>query len=563
MSDVKPVRTVSPWSIGGGGSWRDLFTLPPWMHITGNILMTLFRHPFAVASVAMAVCGFTQWGWWGLALFFLPMGFLVLQRFVVAYMHSEVKNWRLVIKGMWMLRRIRKMWPHVMREVGMTGKSGDVAPFGDAQVILNGIRLRVVTGAIAKHSSGLQKKSADIAAGFFCSRALVKTVAPALAELSLQWGQHLRQLYRIHDLPLPGVQKKITFGINEDGLGAELVSNLSVLAGGMSGSGKSSFVWAYIAGYLRAGIPIRLRILDPSGIEFAAFAKAKDSPILVDYLSGTDSKDQERFWQRQSQSMTKRLQAVEASGVREHVPTLEEPLDITIVDEILPIAAELRKGGTDHPAGVTAYLGRKAGFVLVALTQASQVDVLGRIRDLFPQALMFRSKNRFLTDAVLGDGAESDGARASLLDVEHDRGVGYMPREGSAGYVQFRSAFVPDKEVAMLASGQLPIREIPGDSNANRMSKPHVLYAFFGAEGQWLYVGMTVEGRHETRWAEHSREKPWWPEVADKKIIDHLPDGYLAETAEALAIRKHKPKYNKTHNKQNPDRVHVPSQRGL
>lgn len=533
------------------------------MHITGNILLTLFRNPVLVACPVMAGCGAWLWGWWGLLAGVSPVVFLFTYWLASVWLTSEVRTVRAVWNGIWKMHKVREMWPHVMREVGMIGKSGDVAPYGDPHIIRNGVKVKVITGSIAKHSSGLQKKAPDIAAGFFAARAIVKTVAPAIAELTLQWGHHLRQKYGIYDLPPATSPDRVVFGITESGMPAELAYNLSVLAGGLTGSGKSSFVWSVIAGYIRAGIPIRLRVLDPSEVEFSELNKAADSPIVLDYLGGISQEAREKFFERIRKDMKRRMRSVVESGVREHVPTVEEPLDITIIDELLPIAVELRKGGTEHPIAEVAFLGRKAGFLVIALTQAAQVDTIGRVRDLFAQRVSFKTQNRHLTDAVLNDGAESDGARCSLLDIHHDKGVGYMAsRDG--GYQQIRTAYVDNKELPALAMGRLPVPAAHSEqAHATRMSKPHVLYAFFGADGGWLYVGMTVEGRHETRWAEHSREKPWWSEVADKQVIDHLPDGYLAETAEALAIRKYKPKYNKTHNKKNPDRVHVPSQRGL
>lgn len=51
----------------------------------------------------------------------------------------------------------------------------------------------------------------------------------------------------------------------------------------------------------------------------------------------------------------------------------------------------------------------------------------------------------------------------------------------------------------------------------------------------------------QSRWDEHKRSKHWWGEVQQKTELYTFPDREMAETAEALMIKKQKPKYNKQH----------------
>lgn len=69
----------------------------------------------------------------------------------------------------------------------------------------------------------------------------------------------------------------------------------------------------------------------------------------------------------------------------------------------------------------------------------------------------------------------------------------------------------------------------------------HVLYRFFDADDQLLYVGMTMDPG--TRWKAHGRNKSWWAEV--KKItLEHFDSYEAVADAEIAAIDAENPLYN-------------------
>lgn len=74
---------------------------------------------------------------------------------------------------------------------------------------------------------------------------------------------------------------------------------------------------------------------------------------------------------------------------------------------------------------------------------------------------------------------------------------------------------------------------------------PTALYRLRDQEGWLLYVGIT--DNPERRWKDHAKDKPWWPEVADRSI-DWLPSRAHAIAAEAAAIRTERPRHNVHHN---------------
>lgn len=71
------------------------------------------------------------------------------------------------------------------------------------------------------------------------------------------------------------------------------------------------------------------------------------------------------------------------------------------------------------------------------------------------------------------------------------------------------------------------------------------LYRFYDAEGVLLYVGITMNPAQ--RWKDHSKEKPWWVDVAHITLEDHS-DREAVELAERAAIRRERPRYNVVHN---------------
>jgi len=70
---------------------------------------------------------------------------------------------------------------------------------------------------------------------------------------------------------------------------------------------------------------------------------------------------------------------------------------------------------------------------------------------------------------------------------------------------------------------------------------PMALYRLYAADDTLLYVGITHS--LSIRFAEHAKDKPWWPEVARKTVAWHgsRPD---ALHAEAVAIRDENPAHN-------------------
>ncbi|GAA0493798.1 hypothetical protein Ade02nite_21120 [Paractinoplanes deccanensis] len=69
------------------------------------------------------------------------------------------------------------------------------------------------------------------------------------------------------------------------------------------------------------------------------------------------------------------------------------------------------------------------------------------------------------------------------------------------------------------------------------------MYRLYDSEGAFLYVGIAVVP--ESRWYDHAREKPWWPEVdMTRTVVDWLPDRVMAAEEEDRVIKTGEPRYN-------------------
>jgi len=74
------------------------------------------------------------------------------------------------------------------------------------------------------------------------------------------------------------------------------------------------------------------------------------------------------------------------------------------------------------------------------------------------------------------------------------------------------------------------------------MAERTALYRLYSEGGQLLHVG--IADNPERRWKQHSLDKPWWSEVADRKIEWHS-NRCAAHKAETEAIKSEAPRFNR------------------
>jgi predicted GIY-YIG superfamily endonuclease len=91
------------------------------------------------------------------------------------------------------------------------------------------------------------------------------------------------------------------------------------------------------------------------------------------------------------------------------------------------------------------------------------------------------------------------------------------------------------------------------------VSKPHVLYRAYDAQGVLLYIGITMNPGN--RFAQHSEDKPWWADVAEIRV-EHFGSRKRVLAAERAAIQAERPRFNVIHNSGNVV-SHISSRRRL
>ncbi|WP_449066574.1 FtsK/SpoIIIE domain-containing protein, partial [Planomonospora algeriensis] len=212
-------------------------------------------------------------------------------------------------------------------------------------------------------------------------------------------------------VPLPAVPVPdgasvgpVEVGIREDGRPYRLaLHGTHVLVAGATGAGKGSFLWSVVRGLIPAVLAglVEIWALDPKLMELS-FGRsifgdryAADPAACADLLDDAVKVMQER--------------AGRFAGVRRsHVPTVEDPFVLVLVDEVAFLTAyqsdrALKQRISAALATLTTQ-GRAVGVGVMAALQDPRKEVMN-IRNLFPDKIALRLDESEQVDMVLGDGA--------------------------------------------------------------------------------------------------------------------------------------------------------------
>ncbi|GAA2674330.1 FtsK/SpoIIIE domain-containing protein [Nonomuraea recticatena] len=254
-------------------------------------------------------------------------------------------------------------------------------------------------------------------------------------------------------LPEAATVGPVEIGQTEDGKPWLLkLHGTHVLVAGATGAGKGSILWSAIRGLIPAvwtGLA-EIWALDPKLMELsfgrAIFGDryAADPADCADLLDEAVKVMQER--------------AGRFAGVqRDHVPTVQDPFVLVVVDEIAFLTAyqsdrALRQRISAALATLTTQ-GRAVGVGVLAALQDPRKDVI-TIRNLFPDKIALRLDESEQVDMVLGDGARDRGALADHISpIPHQgAGVAYIRLESSPDPIRARAAYVSDEDIRYMAA---------------------------------------------------------------------------------------------------------------
>lgn len=450
MGKGSRVTNVPITAIGSGARLSDLIPLPLPVFVAIKLSVWLFHHWYYVLFVALAY-------------YLHPLvSLLVALLFPLAFVLYIARHNRHIqpasaamLRASWYVLQARRRWvgachtgqlnsgPQVptllsFKRIFLPSALVPTRPPYIANPRGTAITFTVDMAKAGKTVQSLEEGQENVTAFLRARRSRVVRVTPGIAKLTIEWEKAPKASILsnpkdlIHSSQLPTIQ------LDQD---VELELDTSLLVVGESGSGKSNLTWHMLNGLNENCIPYRLSVIDPKQIELADL---QDGPNTIAYVDR--AKDALPLVERFHHEMMERLSMMKAKKLRKIEISQEFPLNILVVDELLAMKNVLKGGDTDTPFGEILFMGRAAAYIVVANSQLGQKDVIGQIRDLFPQRACLATKSADLTNAVLGPQAEQRGAKCSEITL---KGEGYMYTDSHGSFQRFRPPLITDtKSVA-------------------------------------------------------------------------------------------------------------------
>jgi hypothetical protein len=222
---------------------------------------------------------------------------------------------------------------------------------------------------VGKTSRELASKIETVTASLHAYQTRVERVSPATARITVMFsapqhpylsnngvGNNEQGTIDLESLPIY---------LDQTDQQAAISMTTSLLIGGASESGKSNLVWYLLSQLNDLQVPYRLWVIDPAGgVELSDLENSPLTRQYVDRVSQISS-----IVQKFRESMDKRLASMKQRRIRRHFPTLSEPLEIMLIDELLLCKKELHNGDADSPLGeVLAQVGKLCTLLLVAVS---------------------------------------------------------------------------------------------------------------------------------------------------------------------------------------------------
>ncbi|WP_380169101.1 FtsK/SpoIIIE domain-containing protein [Jannaschia sp. R86511] len=238
----------------------------------------------------------------------------------------------------------------------------------------------------------------------------------------------------------------LSVGVLEDGTSWRLrLRGAHVLIAGTTGSGKSSLLWAIVAGLSRAvhaGL-VRVTWLDPKGGMEAT--PARPLAQVVDRID-----DMADTLEALVVELDQRAASL-AGASRQHTPSVSSPHRVVVVDELATLTALADSKTTrrvEAALGALLSRGRAVGFTVITTTVDPSKEVV-RWRGLHAVRVAFRLDEPIQVDMVLGDGALHRGAACDRIPLATP-GVCFVRLDGVPDPLRARAVYVPDETIEQL-----------------------------------------------------------------------------------------------------------------
>jgi DNA segregation ATPase FtsK/SpoIIIE, S-DNA-T family len=467
--EIAQLRNPDPFAVP---AWRSpIYRTPLWIvaivrfvRLLARLVRFLFRHPVLVSAAVIGVLMWRVTGWLGLAVLVVSVAAcLALWR-----RRSPASFSRFIgtpARGQWRAWHYRRRWAAVMT-------IGRLAPIYEGRVLLpvlgkvsatsftDRVQVRLVSGQSA---ADFAARADNLASGFGAMLCRIRSASPGALVLEFVRRDALAAVIPALAIVARVDLRALAVGRREDGqVWVVRVHGTHVLIAGATGAGKASLLWSIIRAMLPAMVAglVRVWAADPKLMELAygraifdrhgRYAATPEAIVtmLEDAVAGMQARA-----------------AIFAGKHREHIPTLEHPFIVVLVDEVAFLTAYLTdRTIRDRIKAALATLttqGRAAGFSVIAALQDPRKEVMS-IRNLFPDRIAMRLDEPEQVDMVLGDGARDRGALADLISTDETTGAGvaYVRLATDPDPVRVRAAWVTDADIRAMAAEYAPAEKV-------------------------------------------------------------------------------------------------------
>ena len=406
--------------------------------------------------------------------------------------------------------------------------------------VKNGLKFVVNMGIAGRTVNDLRAEADDLCEVLGFRRVQIYALKPAKVRMVLYWTTEpilqVDAIEEISDKLSPSAAMAAGLGdptnvvIGETGMGPWIISlMLSIFIAGQSGSGKSNLFRAIFHALIRQAIPHELYVIDPAGgVELAELENYPKTLAYCDRASGAN-----KVIKKAHIDMFARLEQMKKMGVNKLTVSEDFPLRVLIIDELLDLEDQIAAGAKGELGELLRGYRKTAGLV-IGLSQLSQQDTIGKIRNLFPQKIVLATDSPDTTDAAFGKGAEATGAKCSEIGINMP-GVGYMKAEGMKGYIRGRAAEAQGKLLTHIKDSKKH-----STSNENRRC---ATYRFYDVTGRALRIG--IAHNPEKREKQYAVQSLWYSSVDHTRTkIDWWENEARALQEETRFIQYEHPVYN-------------------
>ncbi|MFC6013183.1 FtsK/SpoIIIE domain-containing protein [Nocardia lasii] len=349
-------------------------------------------------------------------------------------------------------RQLALMWP----VLGL-GSEGNWPNVLSAELVEAGAVIDVQMVGGQKLTDWTNDETTDALAQYFgVPKVLVAQSSPGFLRIELRTFDTLAAAVSPAGVASTGVDlEAVETGIREDGrLWLLRVLYAHILLAGATGSGKGSVLWSIIRGIgpaIRAGY-VDVWMADPKG--GMEFGRGERLWVRFEWTAdGILSMLTEAV-----EVMGNRAAMLRSAGIRKHVPTVDEPLILVVIDEAAALSAYAtreQRQEFERLLGLLLSQGRAVGVSVIAALQDPSKETMP-FRQLFPVRIGLRLDEPTQTTMVHGQGSKDRGALCHEIP-DTTPGVGYVGEDGTSEFVRVRAYWITDEQADEIVDAYSPI----------------------------------------------------------------------------------------------------------